>query len=238
LAEILAPGGAGADAPAAMNSSGAKPSPKAPAWRPESGRRPLVGEIDETLIDAPTRQTLIMLGVITVATLIMWAAGRAACNYHVPGDGLTPREVSLEERTRNPKGVAVEFAQALSGADFEAAKRLTLPAAEELVKKAESCGACKAERDARKHIQSVAEVLRAARDDAIVAVTTTGAPGGSTLRVLRIQRNMQEKQPWRVVGSLPSKSNLPKLEGELSGEAPPPPMLRMPPTGPTPPGHP
>jgi len=70
-----------------------------------------------------------------------------------------------------------------------------------------------------------------------VAVTTTGAPGGSTERVLRIQRNMQEKQPWRVVGSLPSKSNLPKLEGELSGEAPPP-MLRMPPTGPTPPGHP
>jgi hypothetical protein len=207
--------------------SGAKAPTKAAAWTPESGRRPLVGEIDEDRIDAPTRQTLLMLGVITVATLIMWAAGRAACNYHVPGDGLTPREVTFEERTRNPKGVAIEFAQALSGADFESARRLVLPAADGLVKAEQDCGACDAERDARKSILSVADVLRASRDDTIVAVTTTGAPGGKVERVLRIQRNTQEKQPWRVVASLPSRNDLPKLEGELSSDAAPP-MLRMP----------
>lgn len=201
--------------------SGAKTSPKGPAWTPESGRRPLVGEVDEERIDAPTKQTLVMLGVITVATLIMWAAGRAACNYHVPGDGLTPRAVSFEERTRNPKGVAIEFAQALSGADFEAAQRLVQPTAEGLVKAEQDCGACSAEQAARKSILSVADVLRASRDEAIVAVKTTGAPGGPVERVLHLQRNVQEKLPWRVVGSFPDRSNLPTLEGELAGEAPP-----------------
>jgi len=198
--------------------SGAKTSPKASAWTPESGRRPLVGEVDEARIDAPTRQTLFMLGVITVATLVMWAAGRAACNYHVPGDGLTPRDVSFEERTRNPKGVAVEFAQALSGADFEGARRLVQPTAESLIKAEQDCGECSGEKAARKHIMSVADVLRASRDEAIVAVTTTGAPGGSVERVLHVQRKVEEKQPWRVVGSLPNRENLPTLAGELPGE--------------------
>jgi hypothetical protein len=200
--------------------SGAKTSPKASAWTPESGRRPLVGEVDEERIDAPTKQTLLMLGIITLATLVMWAAGRAACNYHVPGDGLTPRAVSLEERTRNPKGVAIEFSQALSGADFETARRLIQPAAESLVKAEEDCGSCTGEQQARKSILSVADVLRASRDEAIVAVTTTGAPGGPVERVLHIQRNVQEKMPWRVIGSFPSRNNLPNLEGELTGDVP------------------
>jgi len=212
---------------------GAKEKAQRPAWTPESGRRPLVGEVDEELIDAPTKQTLIMLGVLTVATLIMWAAGRAACNYHVPGDGLTPRQVTLEERTRNPKGVAVEFAQALSGADFEGARRLIQPAAGALVQAEEDCGECAAEKAARAKLLSVAEVLRAARDDSIVAVTTTGGPGGPVERVLRIQRKMQDKVPWRVVGSLPGRTNLPELEGEL-GPAPEGPPMRIQ----MPPGHP
>jgi len=213
--------------------SGAKLSSKRPAWTPESGRRPLVGEVDEALIDMPTRQALIMLGVIMTATLIMWAAGRAACNYHVPGDGLTPREVSFEERTRNPKGVAIEFAQALSGADFASARRLVQPAAESLVKAEEDCGDCVAEKGARKSILSVADVLRATRDDAIVAVRTTGAPGGPVDRVLRIQRNVEAKLPWRIVGSLPDRKNLPELPGSLAPESAPM-RIEMPPRHPLP----
>lgn len=213
--------------------SGPDASSKGPAWTPESGRRPLVGEVDENLIDMPTKQSLYMLGVITVATLIMWAAGRAACNYHVPGDGLTPREVSFEERTRNPKGVAIEFAQALSGADFESARRLVLPAAESLVKAEEDCGECSAEKAAQKSILSVADVLRATREDSIVAVRTVGAPGGPVERVLRIQRNVEAKQPWRIVGSLPNKTDLPDLQGAGSLDGPPM-RIQLPPSHPLP----
>jgi hypothetical protein len=213
--------------------SGPQASSKRPAWTPESGRRPLVGEVDENLIDMPTKQALLMLGVITTATLIMWAAGRAACNYHVPGDGLTAREVTFEERTRNPKGVAIEFAQALSGADFEVARRLVAPAAEGLVKAEEDCGECSAEKAARKNILSVADVLRATRDDTIVAVRTVGAPGGPVDRVLRIQRKVEEKVPWRIVGSLPGRTNLPELEGSAAPDAPPM-RIQLPPTHPLP----
>lgn len=211
--------------------SGPPASSKGPVWTPESGRRPLVGEVDENLIDMPTKQTLIMLGVITAATLVMWAAGRAACNYHVPGDGLTAREVSFEERTRNPKGVAIEFAQALSGADFASARRLIQPTADSLVKAEEDCGACQAEKAAQKRIMSVADVLKATRDDAIVAVRTTGAPGGPVDRVLRIQRKVEEKVPWRIVGSLPGRANLPELEGSTAPDMPPM-RIQMPPNHP------
>lgn len=221
-----------------MSAPGAtKAKVKEPAWTPESGRRPLVGEVNEDLIDTPTNQALVMLGVIAVSTLIMWAAGRAACNYHVPGDGLTPREVSFEERTRNPKGVAIEFAQALSGADFDTARRLVQPAAEGLIKAEQGCGACSSEKAARKQLLSVADVLRAARDDAIVAVKTVGGPGGPKDRVLRIQRNSQEKQPWRIVGSLPDRKNLPTLAGALGADAPPL-SIQLPPDQKMPPGHP
>lgn len=204
---------------------GATPRPKAGAS--QQARRPLVGEVDEEAVDAPSRQTLLMLGVICAATLIMWAAGRAACNYYVPGESLTPREVSVGERTRFPKGVAVEFAQAMAGGDFQVAKEL---AAEDAIvhvaQKDKECGACEQRRAARDQLLSVAVVLDATAMDSVVRVETTGAPQGSEERLLRIQRS--RKEGWKVTQVLQPGQEVPELDEPPVDSLPPQVVRRAP----------
>ncbi len=187
-----------------------------PHWDPASGQRPPLGAVDEAVVNAPSRQSLIVLGVICAATLVMWAAGRAACNYHVPGEGLTPREVTLKERVRNPKGVGVELAQALSGANFELAEKLVEPSARSLIDKArDQCGECELEKAARDSLLSVAEVLQASRTEAYVFVRTIGGPPGEVERVFHVKRDRSRKLPWKVTKAMPGRANLPELEGAL-----------------------
>jgi hypothetical protein len=146
--------------------------------------------------DAPSKQTLIMLGIISVATLLLWGAGRAACNYQVPGESLTPRPVSLEERTRTAKDVGFEFAQCLSSGRFDDALSIATREAADLVKKEKSsCGACADRKSAQKTIFSTATVLKANSVDALVKVRTVGAPGGEVTRFLGIER---EGRKWLV----------------------------------------
>src|SRR5690606_27018733 len=59
-------------------------------------------ELSEEQIDSPSKQTLGMLSVVAAATLVMWGVGRAKCNYREVGEGMKPRDVTLEERTRTP----------------------------------------------------------------------------------------------------------------------------------------
>lgn len=177
-----------------------------------SYRRPLVGQVDEERVGAPSKNTVIMLGVICVSTVIMWAMGRAACNYHEPGESLTPRQVPIEERVRTPKGTALEFAQALTGADFEVASSLASGEGSALVEAGKSCGACKREQELRASIFSVADVLSANRDEAYVAVTTVGGPLGRVERVLHLGRpESAPKRAWRVIGKVDSRAAAPQL---------------------------
>lgn len=162
----------------------------------KKGQSPAPPSLDEAQINAPSMQTLIMLGVISLATLLMWAAGRAACNYHVEGESLTPRAVPLEGRTSTPKDVALEFAQNLSSADFETARKISVLAAVAAVSEAQkACGDCTAQRASKKQIFSVATVLRANNIDAIVQVRTVGAPGGEKIRIMGVERVARD---WRV----------------------------------------
>jgi len=199
--------------------------------------RPLVGQVDEERVDAPSKRVVIMLGVICVSTIIMWAAGRAACNYHEPGESLTPRQVGIEERTRTPKGTALEFAQALSGADFAVASSLASGEGSALVEASKGCGACKREQELRASIFSVADVLSANRDEAYVAVTTVGAPSGRVERVLHLARpESAPKRAWRVVGKVDSRAAAPRLVQQSvqvqMGDSTPP-LLRAPEPPPT-----
>lgn len=189
-----------------------------PTWDPATGDRPLLGAVDEDVVDMPTRQTLGLLGVICASTLIMWAAGRAACNYHVPGEGLTPRAVTLEERTKSPKDVGIELAQALSGANFSVAEQLIEPSAASLLTEARTCGECKQEIAAREELLSVAEVLAMSRTEAHVVVKTTGGPAGEVERVFLVRRDPSRKPDWQVTAQLPSREQLPELPGALSPE--------------------
>ncbi len=158
--------------------------------------------LTEAQIDAPSINTLIMLGVISISTLVLWAAGRAACNYHVPGESLTPRAVSLEERTRTAKDVGIEFGHALAGADFDTAKALVRGDAAQLVGDAEkACGACVEEKARREKLLSRGIVHQANSVDAVVEVQTFLSGKQIATRYLGIER---EERKWRVTRSFDS----------------------------------
>jgi hypothetical protein len=152
--------------------------------------------LTEEEIDAPSRQTLIMLAVICLVTLISWAAGRAACNYHPPSESRTPRKVTLEDRTRTPKDVGIAFGQAIALGDFSSAEKLTIGEAAEVLKKEKAaCRDCAKRAESGKKALSVGVVLQANSVDAIVQVRTTGASFGEKVRILGIERKDRD---WRV----------------------------------------
>lgn len=173
---------------------GGAPAKKAASKNASAGR-PQVVEWDEAELNAPSKSTLVMLGTLSVATLLMWGAGRAACNYHVPGESLTPRTVSLKDRTRGSKEAGFEFAHALSRGDFATARELAQGEGLAAVEKEQAaCGACQDRVQASEHIHSVAALLKANTVDAIVEVRSVG-PGGEQRRVLGVERIERE---WRV----------------------------------------
>lgn len=191
------------DAPAAMSEPEKKKQKSSEAAPSQAAKSPSPVELDEDKINAPSRQTLIVLAVLSFSTLVFWAAGRAACNYSVPGESLTPRKVSLEERTRTPKHVGLEFAQALSGGDFETAKKLAVgEALEAVAKQKAACGSCADLKAQRESLKSVATVLQANSVDALVQVKTYGGTKAEQVRFFGVQR---EERKWRVARILDSK---------------------------------
>ena len=203
--------------------------PERRAPQPQSPRSPRT--VDEEVIDAPSKNTLVILGVICAATLIMWAAGRAACNYHVPGESLTPRATKLEERTVMPKGVATEFVQAIHGGDFATARLLAVGQALAFVEnEAKSCpGECATRSQHRASLQSVVVVERGNSVDHYVSTRTLG-PAVSE-HVLEIER---DAKAWRVTRVLDKGAPLPELKPDPTPNLPgnrPPPLLRALPDG-------
>lgn len=176
-------------------------------------------QLTEAEINAPSRQTIFMLSVICATTLVCWAAGRAACNYNVPGESLTPRKTTVEDRTQSSKGVGIELAQSLSTGNFEVAQRLVDGEALEYVKKEQSaCGDCSARRATSGEIVSVGKVLEANSVDAIVEVKTIGAPGGEVTRVFGIER---DKRDYKVTRVYPSADEAELKEAPEPNLAPP-----------------
>lgn len=201
----------------------------APSRQPRRPAKP-VGPPTEEALNAPSRQTVGMLGVVAAATLIMWGAGRAACNYHEPGESLSPREVSLEARTRSPKDVALEFSHRWLTADFDiAAKLSTGDVAAAVAKDRASCSgdACAARKNAALTALSVAEAVQGNPVEGFIRVRTTGLPQGEVIKMYGVERVGQE---WKVTRELDPAAPLPALK------EPPVPTLPMGPGTELPPG--
>lgn len=77
----------------------------------------------EAGLDAPSRWTMVSIGLLGAATLGMWSSARLACNVHT-GETKRPREVKLEELAREPNDAALELAQRWNTNDFEGAAQL------------------------------------------------------------------------------------------------------------------
>lgn len=178
--------------------------------------------IDETAVDAPSRQTLFLLGVVCAATLIMWVMGRAACNYHVPGESLTPRALTPVERSRTSKDAAIEFVRALEGGDFETARRLAKGAALASVETvAANCPDCTARLAARSAFRALPVVHQENAKEGYVSIVATGLSSGKKEYLLHVERGPESFQVTEV---LVPGAKLPELQSaaeiKLEGSVP------------------
>ncbi len=167
--------------------------------RSEPARQALPPEKE---IAAPSRQTLIMLGVMAGATLIMWGSARFACNAH-PAQTRKPREVTTADLSRDPKGAALELQQRWNSYDFKGALELAKGSiADELQKAQGDCEKDSAGCDAKKkavegQALATAALLSRAPGSAKVRVASRGGAGGNETVVYTLE---QEGAQWKVSG--------------------------------------
>ena len=156
----------------------------------------------EKAIGAPSRQTLIMLGVMAGATLLMWGSARFACNAH-PAQTRKPRDVTTAELSREPKGAALELQQRWNSYDFKGALELAKGGiAEELAKAQSDCekdaAGCEAKRKAvQDQALATAALLSRGPGSAKVRVISRGGAGGNQTVVYTVE---QEGSQWKVSG--------------------------------------
>ena len=65
----------------------------------------------EAELDSPSKQTMGMLGILAIMTIVMWAFARGGCNYHPPKETRVPRKVTTAELAHDPKNAAIELQQ-------------------------------------------------------------------------------------------------------------------------------
>ncbi|MBI3201470.1 MAG: hypothetical protein HYZ29_08000 [Myxococcales bacterium] len=183
----------------------------------------------EREIAAPSRQTLVMLGVMAGATLLMWGSARFACNAH-PAQTRKPREVTTAELSRDPKGAALELQQRWNGYDFKGALELAKGGiADELQKAQGDCDKDSAGCESKKksvegQVLATAALLSRGPGSAKVRVVSRGGAGGNQTVVYTLE---QEGAAWKVSGRgaedpTPAKTAEPTAAPAPSGSAPPP----------------
>ena len=153
--------------------------------------KPPVPQTEEE-IDSPTKQTVGMLGVLGIMTVVMWAFARGGCNYHPPKETRVPRVVTTEELAHDPKNAAIELQQRWLTRDFKGALELTTgEVTAEVDKDKAACDAsCLAERKAlSEKVLTSALLLDAGMMGAIARVTSVGLPGGPKVFLMRLERS-------------------------------------------------
>jgi hypothetical protein len=145
----------------------------------------------EEELDSPTKQTVGMLGILGLMTIIMWALARGACNYHPPKETRVPRKVTTEELAHDPKNAAVELQQRLLTHDYAGALELaTGDAAAKVQQQKAACdAACLSTRKALElTVLTSAVVVEASPIGATARVTSVGLPGGPKTNLIRLTR--------------------------------------------------
>jgi hypothetical protein len=187
------------------STSSEKPS-RSERPRKKKVRRPKTPQpVDEAKINTPDIQTLGMLGVIGVVTLVLWALAHAACNYHPPRETRRPRVVKTEEWAREPKTAAVEAVQRLALLNHAGALELSAGSFAEEVKKAQAaCAAdkagCAAKKAAAANAQSMGILLDRDIGGARVRVVTRGVGGNPKAVIVRVER---EGAGWKATAMVP-----------------------------------
>ncbi len=143
----------------------------------------------EEELNSPSKQTMGMLGVLGIMTIVMWAFARGGCNYHPPKETRTPRKVTTEELAHDPKNAAVELQQRWLTKDFAGALELATGTAADAVKADQAAcdAACLAARPKlEQSVLTAGVVLEAGPLGATVRVTSVGVPGGPKVNLMRV----------------------------------------------------
>jgi len=166
----------------------------APSDRPKKKKakrpRPPIPQTEEE-IDSPTKQTVGMLGILGIMTVIMWALARGACNYHPPKETRVPRKVTLAELAHDPKNAAIELQQRWLTRDFDGALELANGPVADLIKKDKAAcdAACLAKRpELTKTVLTSAQIVEAGPLGAMARVTSVGLPEGNKSFFYRMER--------------------------------------------------
>lgn len=201
-----------------------KPAPASVKKRPAPERFQLP---PEKSIGAPSRQTLVMLGVMAFATLAMWGTAKFACNAH-PAQTRKPREVSTQDLARDPKDAALELQQRWNAYNFIGALELAKGSMAQEIEKAQAdCekdkAACDAKRkDAGEKTLATAVLLDRGPAMAKVRVSSRGGALGEQSIVYQVE---QDGSMWKVSGR--TTADGPRLAPTTSTALP----TLVPPTG-------
>jgi hypothetical protein len=131
----------------------------------------------EEQLNVPKRQTIGMLGSVSLLMIIMWFAARLACNAH-PDHIRDPRYVSVDQLARDPKNAGLEFALRFASKDILLAGEIATGAMGDKIRELiQSCeknvDGCAHEREALKNkITGTASLLEMSPKRALVEATT------------------------------------------------------------------
>jgi hypothetical protein len=181
-------------------------SKAAPSDRPKKKKakrpRPPIPRTEQE-IDSPTKQTVGMLGILCIMTIIMWAFARGACNYHPPKETRVPRKVTLLDLAHDPKNAAIELQQRWLTRDFDGALELATGNVAQQIKddKAACNAACLSKRPAlEKTVLTSATISDANPLGATARVTSVGLPEGTKTYLLHMDRS---DQIWKAIDRQP-----------------------------------
>jgi hypothetical protein len=179
--------------PKAPSSEAPASAKAAPSDRPKKKKlrrpRPPIPRTEEE-IDSPTKQTVGMLGILCIMTLIMWAFARGACNYHPPKETRVPRALTLVDLAHDPKNAAIEMQQRWLTHDFAGALELATGSAALQIQqdKAVCDAACLAKRPALdKTVLTSAVMLDVNPLGATARVTSVGLPNGTKSYLVHVE---------------------------------------------------
>jgi len=199
----------------------AAPASAAPGPKKKKAKKPkpYIPRTEEE-IDSPSKQTLGMLGILGIMTIVMWAFARGGCNYHPPKESRTPRVVTTADLAHDPKNAAMEVQQRWLTHNFDGALELASgnAAADLKADKAACDAACLGQRKAlADKVLTVADVLDANLSSATVRVTSSGLPGGAKTFLYRLERT---DAIWKATDRAPDNGVLPTSPADLKAIAP------------------
>lgn len=177
----------------------------------------------EKELNVPKRETVVMLGLVSLLLLILWFSARLACNAH-PDQVREPKHYSTFALTADPKNTAFEFQQQFETGHYEIPMDLSTGPMRKIVdQKMQECekepDACEEhQQELTGKVESLATVLEQDNRRAIVEIESVFPTGESKTYTFTVTKN---KDQWKVLDRREGRVDRPKPEasGESGGAA-------------------